>query len=811
MKKSLFTVLLTCVISILLAAGPASLRTPPLPREDSTRTVTAIVITKTEWNHAQIQKFANAHPGLKIRHVFRHALIGFSVRGELQQVEELKSHFDIQAVSEVQSYRAESLPNMKIIGSEEVRGIFDAKGQRLTGKGVIVGVIDTGVDYHHPDLRKNYRGGRDLVDGDNDPMESQNLGLADTLHGTHVAGIIAANGKISGIAPDASIKAYRALGPGGFGTTEQVLAAIDKAIEDKVDVLNLSLGNEVNGPDLPISLALNKAVEQGIVAVTSSGNSGPNNWTVGSPGTAAKAISVGASTPPLKVPHLTFSGENKNIKIVPLQGSVAWEFDRSIEIVDGGIGREEDVKNASGKIVLAERGEISFTDKARHANKAGAMGIIIYNNTKGSFSGNLEEPLEIPVAAVTREEGLRFKKIVQKGNAFSRIVLIEESDQLADFSSRGPVTVTWDMKPDVVAPGVAIESTIPGGYMTLQGTSMAAPHVAGAAALLKQNHPDWTPDQIKSALMNTARPIHNEHGVKYKAYEQGAGRISIADAVHARTLVLPGALRFGKFSKAESTGASGKPSESAASFRRSSATERSVEIPNIGKPSERSGQTNRSERQTDRRTIDLTPIKPIRPSVSVTKERHVAKILVENHHHTTQRYAFEVPSAVQGIEWQLPMPFELAPNGKMEVEIGLHADPRKLQGKIHDGTITLHTGGKDVRIPYLYVFEEPDYPRVMGFEFAQGDKGGYRYEVYLPGGAEEFSIALFDQDSFRFRGFLDYGRDLNKGLLKRDLPNESLPPDGSYIAKVSVKKAGREDVYETIIMIGPPGAILLKR
>ncbi|PAF13721.1 hypothetical protein CHH61_24650, partial [Shouchella clausii] len=81
------------------------------------------------------------------------------------------------------------------------------------------------------------------------------------LHGTHVAGIIAANGRIQGVAPEATIIAYRALGPGGSGTTEQVIAAIEQAIKDKVDVLNLSLGNNVNGPDLPISMALNKAVE----------------------------------------------------------------------------------------------------------------------------------------------------------------------------------------------------------------------------------------------------------------------------------------------------------------------------------------------------------------------------------------------------------------------------------------------------------------------------------------------------------------------------------------------------------------------
>ena len=88
---------------------------------------------------------------------------------------------------------------------------------------VVIGIIDTGIDYTHPDLQRNYKGGKDLVDSDEDPMETKNMGGLDTIHGTHVAGIIAANGKMVGVAPEAEIYAYRALGPGGAGDTEQVL------------------------------------------------------------------------------------------------------------------------------------------------------------------------------------------------------------------------------------------------------------------------------------------------------------------------------------------------------------------------------------------------------------------------------------------------------------------------------------------------------------------------------------------------------------------------------------------------------------
>ena len=226
-----------------------------------------------------------------------------------------------------------------MIGGDLVRSFFDKDNNRLTGKGITVGVIDTGVDYNHPDLRRNYGGGQDLVDSDDDPMETLTQGMA-TVHGTHVAGIIAANGKIKGVAPEAKILAYRALGPGGGGTTEQVIAAIEQAIKDKVDIMNLSLGNDVNGPDLPISLALNRAVEKGIVAIAASGNSGPNQWTVGSPGTASDAISVGASTPTMEIPFLLIEGSREKIRLQPMEGSEKWALDRSLTSLMAALGQK---------------------------------------------------------------------------------------------------------------------------------------------------------------------------------------------------------------------------------------------------------------------------------------------------------------------------------------------------------------------------------------------------------------------------------------------------------------------------------------
>lgn len=707
---------------------------PPIPFEPANKQKLAIVILKEKYTDSEIKSLVQSVPDIELRQIFTCIFTGFSVRGSVSALKKLAEVKQVTTVSPIQQYKTNGEESIQWIGGKEIRGYYNEKYERLTGKGITVGVIDTGIDRTHPDLNRNVIKSYDFTD----KKLQQHMITANEshkIHGTHVAGIIAANGKMKGVAPEAKLIDYRALGSDGAGTTEQVLAAIEQAIKDRVDVLNLSLGNSINSPDLPITLALNAAVEHGINAVVSSGNSGPNMWTVGSPGTASKAISVGASSPPMKVPYLSIDNQMK-LRLDVMQGGQSWNLDRSYKVVYGGLGRKSELKEAEGKIVLVKRGKLTFTEKARNAKEAGAVAMLVYNHLNGGFNGNLEEDVLIPVAAISNRDGEQLKLAIANKKMFATTTLKEEKDLLASFSSKGPVTETWEIKPDIVAPGVAIESTVPGGYLSLQGTSMAAPHIAGACALMKQAHPNWTPEQIKSALMNTAKQIVQSNGLPYKPFEQGAGRVQLVDAVQATTLIHPATLSFGKIIKG-----------------------------------------------------NAHPV-------------HKGKITIENVGNQATHYSFLIPKRENEIHFKLPLSFWLRPNEKKQLDIEVAIDPNALSKKIYYGEIDLLAGTKLIKLPYIYAFEEPSYPRIMGFQFGEGDqKATYQYEAYLPGGADEFGIALFHPDNYQFVGFLDWARNLDRGMLQKQLTKEQLPHPGIYVIKVFVKKAGKEDMIESMIEI----------
>lgn len=718
----LLLIILPCSHNQIFAAVP---ELPELPMDSKQEKKVAIVKLKGECSNEKVNDIMTKVKSGEKRTVFCEIFSGFSVRATIEDLNKLADDQEVELVSQVKTYTAESDDPAQIIGADWIRKASISRSSALTGKGIKVGVIDTGIDYNHPDLKESFKKGWDFVDRDKDPMETVEHGLRNTLHGTHVAGIIAAKGKHKGIAPNAEIYAYRALGPGGAGTTEQILSAIEKAVKDKVDVLNLSLGSEVNGPDLPISIALNKVVEKGIVAVAAAGNAGPSDWTVGSPGTAAKAISVGATTPNMKMPYIEVDGAK--IILNKMDKSKQWSFANNIEIAEGGLGRKKELNDVREKIVLLKRGELTFGEKAENAYMAGAKAVLIMNDMDGPLLGSLEKEIPIPVAGVTKKEGSLLLSKLREKKLYAQINSYWEKDILADFSSRGPVTSTWEIKPDVVAPGVVINSTVPGGYLALQGTSMAAPHVAGAAALLLEAHPDWSPAEVKAALMNTALQLHDRNGELYKVYEQGAGRIQVDKAVNAEVLVMPGSMRFGKFKLADHL------------------------------------------------------------------HEHTSYLTIVNKGKTPQWITFNQPARQRGVTWQLPSSFTLAPGDTKKMPIRMMIDSELFKNKLQSGSIEVNAGHKEVIVPYLYVLEEPEYPRLMGFNMVEDNNGSFSYEAYLPTGAEEFGIAVFDKESLRFVKFLDWKKEVKRGQLKGNIKKDALPASGIYELIAFAKKAGKED------------------
>ncbi|MDM5440905.1 S8 family serine peptidase [Bacillus hominis] len=526
-------------------------------KDASTYDTKKVEITR-EYKNA-INGVAMTLPGVAVQE-----LIQSGVVKRVYKDYEVKVEPPVETKETIDPKMADSIPQI---------GVDKLHAENIMGKGIKVGVLDTGVDYNHPDLKDAYKGGYDFVDNDADPMETtyedwikagkpEYPGLVYyTNHGTHVAGTIAAQKKnnadyaVKGVAPEVDLYAYRVLGPWGGGNSAGILAGIDKAITDGMDVINMSLGAQTNDPLYATSVAVNNAMLSGVVTVVAAGNAGPNEKTLGSPGTAALGISVGASDAAMSIPTFSASVSNEKFENMQLLGKdfpdKLEDFGgQSLPIVFVGLGKQADFtgKDLNGKIALIQRGEITFDEKIKNAKNAGAKAVIVYNNVDGQISAYLGEGVDlIPSFRLSKADGERLKALGEVSFKFETLSNTKtEGDHLADFSSRGPVNGNYDIKPDVVAPGVSVFSTAPeyindpqdginygNAYVRLSGTSMASPHVAGTAALILQQHPNYTPFDVKAALMNTSDDLNGQNSV----YEVGAGRIDAYQAVHTDTSI----------------------------------------------------------------------------------------------------------------------------------------------------------------------------------------------------------------------------------------------------------------------------------
>jgi len=502
------------------------------------------IIIEVEGDVEAHQEYIEAyHPFIEVVASYSTIFNGLAIEGKPEQLAKLETVDFIKGMYEPQEYQTLDVPDLR----EQIKQP-NYPDTGYSGKGVKVAVIDTGIDYTHPDLQGNYIQGFDVFDFDDDPMETTPEQGIPTSHGTHVSGIIAANGKLKGIAPDAEIYAYRALGPGGYGSTVHILAALEKAVLDDVDIINLSLGNEVNGPDYPTSAAVNQASEFGISVVIANGNSGPKSWTVGAPATADHALSVGAAAEPTEIPFLYDSLEDKQMELLLMQGSTDWNLKKDYPV----ISMEQATESLQGKIALYKRGDIPFQELAIEAQEQGAAAVLIANNEEGPLHGMIENgdpAIDIPVAGISQADG---DWLQSKHGAYIDTIYEKQTTTIADFSSRGPVTVNWQIKPDILAPGTNIWSTVPDGYEAFNGTSMAAPYVSGAIALLKEAHPDWEADKVYQALKTTGNLIEEESKALSPS-TQGHGLIQVDAAIETPAIIYDAELHGGKITDRHQT------------------------------------------------------------------------------------------------------------------------------------------------------------------------------------------------------------------------------------------------------------------
>ena len=423
------------------------------------------------------------------------------------------------------------------------------------GEGIKIAVIDTGVDHLHPDLFGFGPGGK-IVGGYNFVDESK-MPVDTNGHGTEVSGIIASDGQLSGIAPKASIFAYKVSDDGENVSSDLIIKAINKAIEDDVDIINISLG--VNKTNSKIDDAVSKATRNGIVVVVAAGNDGPGLETIGSPGQSFDAITVGATYNNITASLVaTLEVDGKQFQVMPMMGTPSLDEPITEEIVFGEYGRQKDLSEGSfsDSMVLVERGSsvegelVYFSEKENNVANVGGRALIVYNNQKGIFLGELFHQFappdyrpRIPVLSMSNEDGEFLKNSIQNRTT-ATLNVFYNPDFVAYFSSRGPVSPFY-IKPDLVAPGVFINSTlIDAKYNLTSGTSFAAPHVSGAAALLLQKNQDFTPKEVKSLLVTTTDFVTDAYENKFPIETSGSGRLNITRAFEANLIISPPTLIY---------------------------------------------------------------------------------------------------------------------------------------------------------------------------------------------------------------------------------------------------------------------------
>lgn len=545
---------------------------------------------------------------VEVRYEYTTVFNGLSVEADYADLETIQDLPGVKDAYVSQVYQLiEPVNETKLADSVPAIGGDISQKTGYTGKGMVVAILDTGLDTSHEAFQHDVNGAKytkeDIQSKISDnPLQAGEISVDSVYksskipfaydyydndtnvsggnsHGTHVAGIVGANGgKVTGVAPDAQLMILKIFGDDGSGAYDSdILAALDDAVMLGADAVNMSLGLTAGfsqAAETRMQEVYQRVKNAGISLMCAAGNeysssyksaggtdlplaSNPDNGAVASPSTYGAALSVAsmnnvrATAPYLLVGNrkIRYSdpAETASKQIASLNGKY--------EYVDCGVGATTDFtgKSLTGKVALIQRageeaGEIlSFAQKEKNAKAAGAKAVIIYDNVEGDLV-NMATDGSIPAVFISKADGAAMLAASDKHVSFSKSYIAQFQDaysgKMSDFSSWG-VTPDLKLKPEITAPGGDIYSTLPGGlYGSMSGTSMASPHMAGAAVVMAQyiteelGGTDMTQQEITALsnklLMSTAVPVKNEQGLPYSPRKQGAGLVQLGRATKAK-------------------------------------------------------------------------------------------------------------------------------------------------------------------------------------------------------------------------------------------------------------------------------------
>ncbi|KAK6263006.1 hypothetical protein QUC31_008822 [Theobroma cacao] len=595
--EAIFLVSLVFMFNILLAVAQEVEDLPKSKEHEKSSLSTYIVhLKKPEGVFTQVVdldgwyqsflSFTSSSQHRRIVYSYRNVITGFAAKLTAEEAEAMKRKEGIISARPEKVYSLHTTHSPNFLGLHQNSGVWN---QSNYGKGVIIGLLDTGITPGHPSFSDEgmppppakWKGKCEFATGCNNKLIGARNFAEDVAgpptdeegHGTHTASTAGgnyvkganvfgnANGTAVGMAPLAHLAMYKVCGEGC--SESAILAAMDAAVEDGVDVLSLSLG----GGSVPffedsIAVGAFTAIQKGIFVSCSAGNEGPLYGTLSNE--APWIFTVGASTIDRSIAAtaklgngLTIDGESlfqpKDFPstLLPLvyagangKASSAFCAPRSL--------RDVDVK---GKVVLCERGgDIGRIDKGQEVKDNGGAAMILMNDKLNGFS-TIADPHVLPATHVSFLAGLKIQEYINSTSEPTATILFKgtvignpSAPEVTSFSSRGPNRQSFGiLKPDIIGPGVSILAAWPvsvenktntkSTFNMISGTSMSCPHLSGIAALLKSSHPDWSPAAIKSAIMTTAtlvnlggKPIVDQTKAPADIFATGAGHVNPSKA-----------------------------------------------------------------------------------------------------------------------------------------------------------------------------------------------------------------------------------------------------------------------------------------